>query len=344
MKFFRRIEFYLIASSLCCFSLIFWFKGKTEARFNDFEIMLNTFLMEKNPQSAEVFFEGFEKEFEPLIFLDDEIKTLAAGMKADSVYGDGFRDNLLKFHNRIKTLRQKMSLSYDSILYESIFFLVLAVVIILNRNFDKIQKLSKINLMNDVQNQISRDLHDTVIQDLKLLKLYLDKNDDESNSMREFYLNQAYNEARYLMSSINDIDLKSDFIEILRKVTRNFELNHKIRTQFFEATTLIHDFDLSRKAEIYRIFQESFSNIARHANADTVTVKIIDSVMKEKQSVKIIISDNGIGIKDADFEKENHYGLKNIKERVERSGGTMMISSGTNESGEKRGTTITIEY
>lgn len=344
MKVFKRIEFYLILIALICLSVIFFFKSKTVTRFNSFDSNLNTFLIESDSTTPEIFFTDFEENFEALIVLDRKLKTHIEKLKYSKVSDTKFKDELIIFQSQVKEIQKRITFAYDSILYSAIFLLATAIFIIFYKNSEKIKELTNIKLVNETQNKISRDLHDTVIQDLKALKLYLDKNDSESIEMKEYYLNQAYNEARYLMSSINDIDFSDNFIEILRKMLKVFENNHKIKTQFFEATDILQTFELSRKIEIFRIFQESLNNIARHSKATLVTVKIIDSIFEKKQTVKITISDNGIGIKNEDFEKENHYGLKNIKERVELSNGKIEIKNESTENGERNGTTIAMEW
>jgi signal transduction histidine kinase len=63
---------------------------------------------------------------------------------------------------------------------------------------------------------------------------------------------------------------------------------------------------------LFRICQESMSNIAKHANATSVQVDLNlhygEIIMK--------ISDNGIGINTADTYKPNSFGLRGMQERV----------------------------
>lgn len=340
----KRAEFYLILITIICSSTVFLFKEKTVVKFNSFDFQLNMFLLDADSKSTQEYFTNFEKDFEALVIINKNLKLQTEKMKGMSVTDEHFVQELQIFQNEVKDIKNMMDTAFDSILYVSFFLLTIAVFIIIFKNYKKIKELSKIKIINDIQNKISRDLHDTVIQDLKALKLYVDKNDIKSNELKEYYLNQAYNETRYLMSSINHVDFNEDFTKILRDTLRTFENNFKIRTQFFEATELIQNFELQKKIEIYRIFQEALNNIARHSKASLVTVKIIDSILINKKVVKLIINDNGIGIKDEDFEKENHYGLKNIAERVELLGGDIKITGCEEENGEKNGTTISIDF
>ncbi|MBQ9207819.1 MAG: hypothetical protein IJ158_14055 [Treponema sp.] len=71
------------------------------------------------------------------------------------------------------------------------------------------------------------------------------------------------------------------------------------------------------------------SNIARHANATLVQIKITDVA----EGLSFVIKDNGIGFseetvqdgtKDA-AQNRKHWGVANIKKRVEFLGGTVQF-------------------
>ena len=83
--------------------------------------------------------------------------------------------------------------------------------------------------------------------------------------------------------------------------------------------------------------QEALSNISRHANAGNVEIRFVDGI----DDFRFIIKDDGKGFSEEEVELKNkqsakkHYGVSNIKERVELLGGTVnFISEG--------GTTIAI--
>jgi PAS domain S-box-containing protein len=85
---------------------------------------------------------------------------------------------------------------------------------------------------------------------------------------------------------------------------------------------------------IFRIVQESLTNVARHAEATEVTVTLTDHA----HSLNVCIQDNGKGF---DFNTVRHqpgYGLLSMRERVLSLGGSLRIDS---QAGE--GTTIFIE-
>lgn len=96
-----------------------------------------------------------------------------------------------------------------------------------------------------------------------------------------------------------------------------------------EAMTL--DQDLS--TALFRIFQETLTNISRHARASKVEV----TLGVRDESVLLEVKDNGVGIDKRTFARAESYGLMGIRERVSFRGGRFTIHGAPN-----RGTTATI--
>jgi signal transduction histidine kinase len=78
--------------------------------------------------------------------------------------------------------------------------------------------------------------------------------------------------------------------------------------------------------EIGRITGEALFNIARHARATSVDVRITFG----EQQLGLQIRDDGVGIEEevlALGRKRDHFGLIGMRERAERIGGTLSINS-----------------
>src|SRR5690606_22100053 len=79
---------------------------------------------------------------------------------------------------------------------------------------------------------------------------------------------------------------------------------------------------------VFRIIQESLSNILRHANATEVKIELL----KRGKELFMHIADNGKGFDlSNDNTKKTSYGLKTMKERSEELGGTFTIRSNKDE-------------
>jgi PAS domain S-box-containing protein len=83
-----------------------------------------------------------------------------------------------------------------------------------------------------------------------------------------------------------------------------------------DATLPLEDKELS--VVLYRIFQESMTNILRHAEANKVTV----SLSIKGENVVLSVKDNGRGITRDKMVKPQSFGIIGIRERVRFWGGT----------------------
>jgi NarL family two-component system sensor histidine kinase LiaS len=78
---------------------------------------------------------------------------------------------------------------------------------------------------------------------------------------------------------------------------------------------------LNIEQTVFRIVQETLSNIARHSEAGYVDIRLI----YDSQNVSCTITDNGLGFNQK--EKQNGFGLRSIKERAQSMGGKLTIKS-----------------
>ena len=80
--------------------------------------------------------------------------------------------------------------------------------------------------------------------------------------------------------------------------------------------------DKELSTAIFRILQESLTNIAQHSQATEVTVSL-----KEKDgTIELIVRDNGKGITEEQISKSDSFGLLGIQERIHALGGEVEIS------------------
>ncbi|MBK8065620.1 MAG: PAS domain S-box protein [Betaproteobacteria bacterium] len=76
---------------------------------------------------------------------------------------------------------------------------------------------------------------------------------------------------------------------------------------------------------LYRILQESLTNITRHAGANRVEIELRQ---RTDDNVNLTVQDDGRGITEADRAKPTSFGLRGIRERVHYLGGNVEIAPG----------------
>lgn len=89
----------------------------------------------------------------------------------------------------------------------------------------------------------------------------------------------------------------------------------------------------SQTTALYRIAQEALTNVARHAGATSIWLRIV----LERASVSLEVNDNGCGIPAERINAPRSLGLLGMRERAHEVGGTMTI-----EGKPGQGTTVRV--
>ena len=76
---------------------------------------------------------------------------------------------------------------------------------------------------------------------------------------------------------------------------------------------------------LFRVAQEALRNIERHANARNIDIRLDDA----GDRLELRITDDGIGfdVQRVEQSRDRGIGLTNMRERVERNGGTFQLIS-----------------
>ena len=80
--------------------------------------------------------------------------------------------------------------------------------------------------------------------------------------------------------------------------------------------------DSDRATAVFRIFQETLTNVARHADAS----KVVVDLRREGESLILAVRDNGKGIDEATIDTSGSLGLVGIRERATAFGGNMELT------------------
>jgi PAS domain S-box-containing protein len=104
-------------------------------------------------------------------------------------------------------------------------------------------------------------------------------------------------------------------------------LTHNFSKHTGIATDLVIDDTVAQVPEpiasaLYRITQESLTNVAKYADATTAEIRL----ERDGDWVQLLVRDNGRGIEAADQDKRGTFGLLGIRERVSLLGGEVAIA------------------
>jgi signal transduction histidine kinase len=78
---------------------------------------------------------------------------------------------------------------------------------------------------------------------------------------------------------------------------------------------------------LYRVAQESLNNVAKHAGAQRVQLRLLGL---DDGGVMLRVTDDGRGIGDAERRKPQSFGLRGMSERVRALGGRLRVERGAN--------------
>lgn len=217
---------------------------------------------------------------------------------------------------------------YVSILLVSIFGMILLYRNRMRINNKKLiqEKFSQELLVSqeEERKRISKDLHDGLGQRLLLIKNNVIKNEDpETKALVE----TAIEEVRGISRNLHPFQLQE--LGITKAIETTIDQIDENTTLFIssEIDNIDNLFNKKQEVNLYRIVQESLSNILKHAKAEAGKVVI----RREVQTVKLIIRDNGIGFDFSEkFQNRRSLGLKTLLERTKFLKGHMKINSRRN--------------
>ncbi len=128
-------------------------------------------------------------------------------------------------------------------------------------------------------------------------------------------------------SVLDDLGLLAAFRWLVEDSEQRLHLH--VALEIPESDSLLHSLPAAYETAVFRITQESLTNIARHACAEHVLI----TLSYRQQSLHLTIRDDGQGYNRE--EQHEGMGILGMRERATALGGTLTISSQT-----QRGTTV----
>jgi signal transduction histidine kinase len=74
---------------------------------------------------------------------------------------------------------------------------------------------------------------------------------------------------------------------------------------------------------IYQVAREALNNAARHSRASKITVRLF----RNEGLIRLVVEDDGVGFDATQVDRDAHFGLQLIAERVEAGRGRVVVDS-----------------
>ncbi|REL38549.1 PAS domain S-box protein [Rhodohalobacter sp. SW132] len=201
---------------------------------------------------------------------------------------------------------------------------------------DQLRQLSRKNeqVRENERIRISRKLHDELGQTLSLLKVDLFilqqklDSDDKTAIQKEYVVEELKKSIKHVETTIKTVQTISrelrplildDFglSEAICWQLDKFESHSGITTTFQNNTDPDQHLGEEETTAVFRILQESLTNILRHANASKVDVEL----QEKKGRLVLKVKDDGIGIRWDQLKNSKSLGILGMRERCALLGG-----------------------
>jgi two-component system, NarL family, sensor histidine kinase LiaS len=213
----------------------------------------------------------------------------------------------------------------------------------LTESIQQQQALTEQNARLSERTRLSRDLHDSIKQQVFALATQIgaalslcDHQPGETRIHLEIASELAYQVRQELTTLIQEWRPsplgEQGFAQALRK-----ELERWSRHNTISVDMQLHDvpqLPTATVGELLRVVQEALSNVARHSQATHVQV----SLEQEREQIVLTIADNGRGF-DRSAVSPQSMGLQSMQERLEGMNGTFQLQSSIGQ-----GTHIEVRY
>ncbi|MEI2737939.1 MAG: PAS domain S-box protein [Chitinophagaceae bacterium] len=205
----------------------------------------------------------------------------------------------------------------------------------LAESYEAIRKLTSYlqNIREEERTNIAREIHDELGQQLTVLKMdvsWLRKKilvQDEPVKLKLKELTTMLDETVKTVRRISS-ELRPSLLDDLGLIAAmewqlsEFEKRSGLITSFIHSGEDLQLPDTIKTA-LFRIFQESLTNVARHSHAKRVTV----SIAQKDDNILLSIADNGKGFDKQKVADKRTFGILGMKERIVMIGGRYEIRS-----------------
>ncbi len=191
--------------------------------------------------------------------------------------------------------------------------------------------------------RIAGDLHDSVVQEMLVIRTQLmmaledaagDRRVAERLSKATESTSTLLEDVRRISRNLRPVQLERAGLTATLRETLALAMEAREPRLEWRVDDIDGLFNPEEEINLYRVVQEGLNNIAKHAGASHAEVRII----REEESLKLFIGDDGRGFDPSAGEKGKGLGLRGMAERIGILGGSLRI-----ETAPGKGTRIMAE-
>jgi len=187
------------------------------------------------------------------------------------------------------------------------------------------------------RDHLAREMHDTLAQVLGYLHLKsatirkrLESGDvaraaEEVQEMQDL-AHEAYVDVREAILGLREtVAPAGGILGGLRQYLQKFSRQSGIDARLYVPASVTGGLAPEAEIQLLRVVQEALTNVRKHAEATTAAVRIDN----EGAQLRVVIEDDGRGFDSSrvDRDEGRSFGLRSMKERMERAGGSFGVES-----------------
>ena len=202
------------------------------------------------------------------------------------------------------------------------------------RNRRKLELLERKQAVQQERARIARDIHDDLGTVLSRIAMVSESAalEVQPGSRQEQRLNEICDASRQLTRTMEEIvwaqDPKRDYLDNLVDYFCSFASNLLADSQISCRLNIPVDLpeiplEAQKRHELFLVFKEALNNVIKHAGASEVRI----SLQSLRDSIQILIEDNGRGFQPSDAATSKGNGLANMRSRLQHVGGRVEVHS-----------------
>ena len=196
----------------------------------------------------------------------------------------------------------------------------------MEQHTDQLNRVSwhMLQTQEEAARRFSHELHDELGQSLAAIRANLTFRSDSDTEQRRFdcvaLVDEAIANVRELSQLLRPVMLDDFGLEAgLRWLVEKFGQRTRIQVHFKSSLETRLNGDI--ETHLFRITQESLTNVARHSSATEVFI----CLSAKDGQVSLVIEDNGIGIANEDSRPMSSLGLVGMTARAQQCGGWVRL-------------------